>query len=90
MKELAADKDFFEKILLYLPANEANEHEAKEKPKRASEEKNRTDDNEPPTDAARAKPQPQPQLKFKPKPKAAVPVRPGFEGTKVIKKKRNQ
>lgn len=88
MNELISDKEYYEKIFFYLPANEASELESKEKFKKKANEKKVTDEEIEVKDEEKTKPIP--QMKYKPKPKNNLHVRPGFEGTKIIKKKRNE
>lgn len=71
-------RDYYQRFMDYLPPNEGVEEA--EKPKIESQPHPQKPQNQ-------TQPKPHPPSKFRPKPKT-VTVRPGFEGPKVVRKKR--
>ncbi|OHS93863.1 hypothetical protein TRFO_02397 [Tritrichomonas foetus] len=76
-------KAFYDKIFEYLPANEATENESETTQQENQTEQPKTKPDPPPKTQ---KPQ---QIKYQPKP-AGAKIRPGFEGPRVIRTKRQQ
>ena len=77
--ELVQHKEFFDKLFYFLPANELNEAKEQSKSKNPEpKEKQKTPESD-----SESKPKYQP-VKIKPK---ITKTRPGFEGSKFIKKK---
>ena len=81
MESIRNLKDFYDRVLEYVPLNEASENEAETRPRdQQPQQRNQIE---------RQKSQTVQQLKIQTKPSGSK-IRPGFEGPRVVRTKRQK